>query len=129
MPGTVSKGQIEAAVCETVNQFLRERIGRGATSMSATLHRDLMMVHLRGALTRIEENLIRSDDHAGGTRSLIREMRARLVGASRQELLKSLASACGRQPETMLHDLDVDTGDEVFIFRLAAEDVRRKRLA
>lgn len=129
MPATVSKGQIEATACETVNQFVRERIGRGASTVSATLARDLMMVHLRGVLTKIEESLVAGSAPTDQTRSLVREMRSRLVEASRQELIGSLSAACGRRTESMLHDLDIDSGDEVFVFRFAAEVGRERRLA
>lgn len=116
MSTTSTKGQIEAAACETINQFLRTHVGRGATTVSAVCHRDLMIVHLGGVLTRMEESLASGPD-VDGDAGLVRSLRNHLVGKSRRELTAALAAATGSTPSSILHDCDDRSGDEVFVFR------------
>ena len=116
MPATITKGQIEAAACEAVNRFIRRQIGRGATTVSAVCHRDLMVVHLCGVLTKIEESLAANADGEGDL-GLARSMRNHLVSKSRQELTEALARVAGARPSSILHDFDDRSGDEVFVFR------------
>jgi uncharacterized protein YbcI len=116
MPTTITKGQIEAAACGTVNQFLRDQVGRGATTISAVCHRDLMVVHLGGVLTRLEKSLTATSDEEGHL-GLARSMRNHLVTKSLRELTAAFAAATGFRPSSILHDFDDRSGDEVFIFR------------
>ena len=126
MPTTSTKGQIEAAACGTVNQFLRDQVGRGATTISAVCHRDLMVVHLGGVLTRLEESLAATSDKDGQL-GLARSMRNHLVANSRRELTAALAKATGIRPSSILHDFDDRSGDEVFVFRLVEDAVPTRR--
>lgn len=116
MAATTTRGQMEAAACETVNQFLRTQVGRGAKTVSAVCHRDMMVVHLAGVLTKMEESLAagtEEDGHLG----LARSMRNYLVTKRWEELTAALAAATGVRPSSILHDFDDRSGDEVFVFR------------
>ena len=125
MPTTSTRGQIEAAACETVNQFLRNQVGRGATTISAVCHRDLMVVHLGGVLTKLEESLA-ADTDEGSNPGLARTMRNHLVTKSRRELTAALAAATGIRPSSILHDFDDRSGDEVFVFRFVEGSVSKR---
>lgn len=126
MTATSTQGQIEAAACEMVNQFLRNQFGRGATTISAVCHRDLMVVHLGGVLTTLEQSLAANtdDDSALG---LARSMRNHLVTKSRLELKAGLAAATGIRASSILHDFDERSGDEVFVFRCVEDAVPKRR--
>jgi uncharacterized protein YbcI len=89
MTATSTQGQIEAAACEMVNQFLRNSVGRGATTISAVCHRDLMVVHLGGVLTTLEQSLAANTDEDSAP-GLARSMRNHLVTKSRLELKAGL---------------------------------------
>ena len=63
-------GQIEATACEIVNRFIQDNMGRGAGTVTATLTRGLLVVHLRDMLTASEKNLTREgngDGHGAST--------------------------------------------------------------
>ena len=121
MAATGTSGQFEAAVGGIVNQFLRDLVGRGANTVSAVRHRDLLVVRLGGVLTKLEESLS-LDDAEEESRTLARAIRHRLVTRSRQRLVATLASATGSSPAAILHDCDDRSGEEVFVFRFAEGD-------
>ena len=126
MAATGTSGQFEAAVGGIVNQFLRDLVGRGANTVSAVRHRDLLVVRLGGVLTKLEESLS-LDDAEEESRTLARAIRHRLVTRSRQRLAATLASATGSSPVAILHDCDGRSGEEVFVFRFAEGDGPRRR--
>lgn len=126
MSPTSTQGQIEAAACETVNQFLCNQVGRGATTISAVCHRDLMVVHLGGVLTKMEQSLAANAD-GDSDPGLARSMRNHLVAKSRRELTAALAAATGIRASSILHDFDDRSGDEVFVFRLVEVPVCKRR--
>jgi uncharacterized protein YbcI len=45
-----TQGEIEAAVCEGLNRFEREYMGRGPKDIHTHLNRDLIVVRLHGVL-------------------------------------------------------------------------------
>lgn len=115
-----SNGQIESLVCEAVNAFLRGAMGRGATTMSATLRPCALFVHLREVLT-LQERALAAGDHDGVRRGevMVREARDLLVRRSHDELSSILARIIGRRPTAILHDVDPGTGDELIAFTFA----------
>ena len=125
-----SAGQIEASACEIVNRFMQDNMGRGAGTVTATYARGLLLVHLSDMLTTSEKKLSCGcgvDDHSAST--LIRSMRDQLVRQGRDALIEALATAIGRTPSSVLHDIDPTTADEilVFTFTILAEPLVRLR--
>ncbi|MFM7033807.1 MAG: Na-translocating system protein MpsC family protein [Planctomycetia bacterium] len=121
-------GQAEALACEIVNQCLQRMIGRGAGTVSATLTPCCLYVHLRDVLTTAERSLASTDGNSRTTsESLVREVRDRLVRQARGELAATLAASLGRHPQSVLHDVDPTTGDEVVVFTFAQCGTARGR--
>lgn len=112
-----TEGRIEARAGEEVNSFMQRAVGRGASTVTATLRQDALYVHLHDVLTPAERRLASS----GGAEtdrgeSMVREVRDHLVRSSRGELAAALAGIIGRVPTAVLHDVDPGSGHEVIAF-------------
>jgi len=123
-----SPGEIEAQAGEAVNRFLQKAVGRGASTVSATLGAHALYVHLQDVLTIGERSLAcRSSPQPGRGQSMVREARDHLVRESREELTAALAGIVGSTPSAMLHDVDPASGDELIAFLFAARVARKGR--
>lgn len=118
----MTTGQVEAFAADVVNRFLQQAMGRGPSTISATLLPRSLVVRMRDVLTPAEIRLTRGDQpdrpHA---EAIVREMRDRIVRAGRVELANALRAAIGRQPSAVLHDLDPGSGEAMMIFTFATE--------
>jgi uncharacterized protein YbcI len=125
---TKSKGELEAAVCNLVNRFHRDIIGRGPRQITATLHDDIVYVRLQGVLTVAETRIaVHSPSPQEGS-ELVRQVRDQLIRNARSALLEALAGTLGQQPVTMLHDVAPQADEEMLVFHLSRkpEAVRRR---
>lgn len=117
----MTSGQIEALAAEVVNRFFQDSIGRGSTTIRASLMPRSLVVRLSGVLTPAEARLTRRDQpDRQRAESIVREMRDRIVRAGRDELAAALLVGIGRQPSAVLHDLDPGSGEEVMVFTFAS---------
>lgn len=125
-----SPGEIEAQAGEAVNRFLQKTVGRGASTVTATLGAHALYVHLHDVLT-IGERSLSSAASAQPRRgqSMVREARDHLVRESRAELTATLAGIVGSTPSAMLHDVDPASGQELIAFLFAARVARKGRSA
>ena len=55
-----TQGEIESAICEGINRFELEYMGRGPKHIQAHLNGDLLVVRLLGVLTAAEQHLVKS---------------------------------------------------------------------
>lgn len=125
-----SPGEIEAQAGEAVNRFLQKTVGRGASTVTATLGAHALYVHLQDVLTIGERSLAcRSSPQPGRGQSMVREARDHLVRESRAELTAALAGIVGSTPSAMLHDVDPASGQELIAFLFAARVARKGRSA
>ncbi len=115
-----SQGQIEAAIGVLVTRFFREMVGHGPRSVSVTLRPHALFIHLQGALTKVEERMVRCpSSDAQRCAAMVREMRDHLVRQGRESLMAALAGTLGHPPHGMMHDLNAETGEEVIVFSLS----------
>lgn len=123
---TRTAGELEAAVCDVVNRFHRDTIGRGPRTISATVRARTVIVHLEGVLSTIEDRLAASVSQDGV--ALVRRMRDRLVRGARTSLLHGLGETLGRPAVSMMHDVDPEADVAVLVFNLADEprSIRRR---
>src|SRR5271167_3524564 len=77
-----SQGEIEAAVCEGINRFEQEYMGRGPKDIHAHLIGDLLVVRLQGVLTVAEQQLVKSLTPEKG-RNLLKQVRSHLIETAR----------------------------------------------
>ncbi len=58
----LSKGQIEASICEAIIKFEREHMGRGPKEVKTHIFGDLILVRLKGVLTPAEQQLVKNEE-------------------------------------------------------------------
>lgn len=118
MPQT--KGQIEAQISEAIIKFEIEYMGRGPVETKTYIIEDIILVRLKGVITRAEHHLATSGE-AGRGRELIKQTRMELIEKARP-LLESVIESIVRRAVVSLHtDISTRTGERVIIFILESE--------
>jgi len=124
-----TQGEIEAAVCDGVNRFEQEYMGRGPKDIRAHLLGDLLVVRLQGVLTAAEQHLVRTLPPEKG-RDLLKQVRTQLIEIARPVLSAAVAEATGVPIVSLHHDISTVTGEEVILFTLvtppAMRDTKKK---
>lgn len=124
-----TQGEIEAAVCEGINCFEREYMGRGPKDIRAHLIGDLLVIRLHGVLTAAEQQLVKSLQPEKG-RDLLKQVRAQLIETARPILEAMVQEATGVKMLSLHHDISTATGEEVVLFTLAESplfrDIKKK---
>jgi uncharacterized protein YbcI len=119
-----SQGEIEAAICQGINRFEQDFMGRGPKEVHAHLIGDLLVVRLTGVLTAAEQHLVTSLPAVKG-RDLLKQVRTQLIETARPMLEAMILQATGVATLSVHHDISTTTGEEVIVFTLAeAPDFR-----
>jgi uncharacterized protein YbcI len=104
-----TKGQIEAEISDAMTRFEKEHMGRGPLETKTYLVEDMVIVRLKGVLTKAEHKLIKSD----------RNVRAReLIKQVRIELSEDGRSILRRKVRSLHTDISTETGEKIIIFSL-----------
>ena len=120
-----TQGEIEAAICEGINRFEQDYMGRGPKDIHAHLVGDLLVVRLRGVLTAAEQQLVKTLPADKG-RGLLKQVRTQLMETARPALETMVQEMTGVQVVSLHHDISTVTGEEVVLFTLAAPPVFRE---
>ncbi|HKI35280.1 MAG TPA: DUF2294 domain-containing protein [Gemmataceae bacterium] len=120
-----TQGEIEAAICEGINRFEQDFMGRGPKDIRAHLIGDLLVVRLKGVLTAAEQQLVKALPADKG-RDLLKQVRTHLVETARPALEAMIQQITGIQPVSLHHDVSTVTGEEVLLFTLAAPPLFRE---
>ena len=119
-----TQGEIEAAICQGINRFEQEYMGRGPKAIHAHLIGDLLVVRLQGVLTAAEQHLVKSLPAEKG-RNLLKQVRTHLVETARPVMEAMVEEATGIKVLSLHHDISTVTGEELITFTLAnAPDFR-----
>lgn len=113
----MTKGQIEAQISDAVIRFEKEYMGRGPLEAKTYIVEDLVVVRLKGVLTRAECQLAESRDVHNG-RDLIKRMRHALLEKGRPMLDAIINDILGTPVKSLHTDLSTITGERVIIFSL-----------
>lgn len=116
---TKRRKEAEVRIAEAVVQYEREYMGRGPTESKAYLIDDMVLIRLKGVITRAEANLV-SRDHTGRGRDLIKETRTELIEKARPELSALIEQTLGIRVVSLHTDISVRTGERIVLFTLAA---------
>ena len=112
-----TRGQIEAEVSEAITRFEKEHMGRGPLETRTYLVDDMVIVRLKGILTKAEHKLAKAETNARG-RDLIKQVRMELIETGRP-LLESAVRAITRRKIRSLHaDISTVTGEKIIVFTL-----------
>lgn len=113
-----TQGEVEAAICDGVNHFERDYMGRGPKNIHTHLLGDLLVVRLQGVLTAAEQHLVKALTAEKG-RDLLKQVRAHLIESARPLLEAMVEEVTGVKVLSLHHDISTATGEEVILFTLA----------
>jgi uncharacterized protein YbcI len=120
-----SQGEIEAAICDGINRFEQDYMGRGPKDIHAFLIGDLLLVRLKGVLTVAEQQLVASLPAEKG-RDLLKQVRVHLVETARPVMEALIQEVTGVEVVSLHHDISTVTGEEVVLFTLATSPLFRE---
>ena len=120
-----TQGEIEAAVCQGMNRFEQEYMGRGPKDIRAHLIGDLLIVGLQGVLTAAEQHLTKALSPEKG-RDLLKQVRTQLIETARQVLEAMVQEVTGVKVSSLHHDISTTTGEEVVLFTLSEAPLFRE---
>lgn len=122
-----TRGEIEAAICEGLNRFEQEYMGRGPKEIHAHLFGECLVVRLHGVLTAAEKQLVKSLPAEKG-RDLLKQVRNHLIETARPVMEKMIEDITGVKVISLHHDISTTTAEEVVVFTLAeSPDFRETR--
>ena len=113
----MTKGQMEAKISEAIIRFEKEYMGRGPLETKTYIIEDLILVRLKGVLTRAEQQLAKSEGIIQG-RQLIKQVRKELIESGRALLDSSIDEITRKQVVSLHTDISTKTGEKVIIFSL-----------
>ena len=120
-----TQGEVEAAICDGINRFEQEYMGRGPKDIHTFLIGDLLVVRLRGVLTAAEQQLAKSPPADRG-RDLLKQVRTQLIETARPVLEAMVQEVTGIKSLSLHHDISTITGEEVMLFTLAEAPLLRE---
>lgn len=120
-----TQGELEAAVCLGMCQFLQEYLGRGPSNVRAHLIGELLVIRLQGVLTAAEQHLVETCPAEQG-RDLIKQVRTLLIETARLQIDSMIQLITGVSVISMHHDMSTVTGEKVVIFTLSEPPSCRK---
>ena len=120
-----TQGEIEAAICDGMNRFEQEYMGRGPKDIRTHLIGDLLVVRLQGVLTAAEQQLVKSLPAEKG-RDLLKQVRIHLLETARPVMETMVQEVTGVKVLSLHHDISTVTGEEVVVFTLAQPPVFRE---
>ena len=120
-----TQGEIEASICQGMNCFELEYMGRGPKDIRTHLIDDLIVVRLQGVLTAAEQHLVKSLPAEKG-RDLLKQVRTHLLETARPLMEAMVREITGIKVLSLHHDISTVTGEEVVLFTLAEPPVVRE---
>jgi uncharacterized protein YbcI len=113
-----TQGEIEAAICEGLNRFELEYMGRGPKAIHAHLFGDCLVIRLQGVLTAAERQLVKTLPAERG-RDLLKQVRTHLIETARPVMEAMVEEITGVKVLSLHHDISTTTAEEVVVFTLA----------
>lgn len=110
----MTKGQIEAQICEAIIKFEKEYMGRGPKETKTYIIKDMVFVRLKGVLTPAEEQLAKTVEGA----DLIKRTRVQLLEGARRLLENIILDITHCQVKSLHTDISTKTGERVIVFTL-----------
>lgn len=112
-----TKGQIEAEITEAVIRFEKEYMGRGPEEAKTYIVDDMVLVRLKGVLSRAEHQLATEGDAPRG-RELIKQVRRESLERGRVFLEAVVRDAVHQNVVSLHTDISTVTGERVIVFTL-----------
>ena len=116
-PVKKTKGQLEAEISDAITQFEKEHMGRGPLEIKTYLIDDLIIVRLKGVLTKAEHKLVKSDRNFRA-RELIKQVRIELIESGRALLEDIIRTITRRKVKSLHTDISTVTGEKLIVFTM-----------
>ncbi|MDD5675434.1 MAG: DUF2294 domain-containing protein [Chitinivibrionales bacterium] len=113
----LTRGQLEAEISEALTKFEKEYMGRGPLEVKTYLIDNIIMVRLKGVLTKAEYKLAQSKQTSRG-RDLIKQVRIEMIEHGRDLLEASLKQITKRKVVSLHTDISTLTGERMIVFIL-----------
>ncbi len=119
-----TKGMVEAEICDAMIRFEKEYMGRGPVETKTYIIDDMIVVRLKGILTKAEEQLTKNDEG----HSLIKQVRSMLLENARPLLEAIIFDITGLKVRSLHTDLSTAINERIILFTLEHnfEDKRKK---
>ncbi len=114
----IRRPDIEARITEAMVKFEREYMGRGPTEARSYLIEDMVLVRMKGIITRAEHHLA-SGDPTGRGRDLVKQSRTELLEKLKDVLVHTVEKITGVPVISMHTDISVKAGERIILFTLA----------
>jgi uncharacterized protein YbcI len=114
-----TKGRIEAEINDAIIKFEKEYMGHGPLESKTYIIDDLIVVRLKGVMTKAELQLASAGDNQRG-RMLIKEVRQELVEKGRPLLETVIHAITGKKVVSLHTDISTITGERIIVFTLDA---------
>lgn len=105
----MTKGQIEAKLCEAISKFEIEHMGRGPEKIRTIIFQDLIIIRLKGFLNKSEKKLAETKEGI----DLIKKVRNALFENSRSDFEKTIKSVIDINIISIFSDVSTKTGEKI----------------
>jgi uncharacterized protein YbcI len=112
-----TKGQLESEISESITKFEKEHMGRGPLETRTYIIDNLIIVRLKGVLTKAEHALVKSD-RSFRARELIKQVRIELIENGRPLLEEMVKDITKRKVQSLHTDISTETGERLIVFSL-----------
>jgi uncharacterized protein YbcI len=112
-----TKGQYEAEISEAITRFEKEYMGRGPLETRTYIIDDMVLVRLKGVLTKAEYRLVKTERNVKA-RDLIKQVRIELLENGRPLLEDIIKDILRRKVRSLHTDISTMTGERLIIFTL-----------
>jgi len=105
----MTKGQIEAKLSEAVSKFEIEHMGRGPEKIRTIIFQDLIIVRLKGFLSKSEKSLAQNKEGV----DLIKRLGIALFENARESLEQAIKSVLDVNVVSTYSDVSTKTGEKI----------------
>lgn len=109
--------EIQHQISNAIINFEKEYMGRGPVETQTFIVDTMVIVRLKGVLTRAELQLANADSSSRG-RMLIKDVRIELIEKGRPLLEAVVESITGQKVVSLHTDISTVTGERIIIFTL-----------
>jgi uncharacterized protein YbcI len=118
--GTISRGQLAAAISNAIVGIHSKHYGKGPTKAKTYLVDDVVLTVMSDVFTTVERTLIDN-----GKAELVRDVRTTFQYTMRSEFTDAIQQITGREPRAFISQIDweADIAVEVFLLTNGVTDV------
>jgi uncharacterized protein YbcI len=110
-------GKVRSRLCTEIIHFEKEIMGRGPEEVKAYIIDDMVILRLRGVLTKAEMNLL-EHNASEEERMMIKDFRHRLIEKNRHHLDEMVREVLGCGVKSVHTDLSTQTAERIIILVL-----------